>query len=199
MICSVRVLHRVAKARLSDPDFPVGEARLRASCARARCAAGIGEGAVASRNGSPAGTRARTWRFRSGRCPAPRCTPSPERIGHVFACRDRTARCLRPGSRARKRRRRGVEHGDAQPGSAFSVTPQASNSRVDEMAVAGQLVRERAHVARPARCSGRAAGSRTPSRPTLPVAIARLAMPITSRPWFSVTPRPCRWRLPPVA
>ena len=88
--------------------------------------------------------------------------------------------------------------GMRRPGSLSSVTPQAlsNNARagvVRDVAVAGQFVRERAHVAGALHIVLAAQRIHADaSRPILPVAIARLAIAMTVvEPWLcSVTPRP---------
>ena len=90
-----------ARSPAADRDLPVGQAgQRRHHLAHARDAAlGVGEGAVLLEEAtSPAGTRARTWRSRSGRCPARRGIPSPTAPRPRAACWGRTARCPRPGS-----------------------------------------------------------------------------------------------------
>ena len=88
--------------------------------------------------------------------------------------------------------------GMRRPGSGSSGTPQsASNMRagrvVGDVAIARQLVRERAHVAGALHVVLAAQRVHADAgRPMLPVAIARLAIAMTVvEPWLcSVTPRP---------
>ena len=88
--------------------------------------------------------------------------------------------------------------GMRRPGSGSSATPQAlleqcARRVVGDVAIAGELVRERAHVAGALHVVLAAQRIHADAvAAELPVAMARLAMPITMvEPWLcSVTPRP---------